>query len=530
MDKIAQHIRNLLAEDGLEREKIFVALSGGGDSMALLEGCLEASLRPIALHVNFHLRGEESDGDEAFVREECRKRGVEIRVKSFDTAKYAEERGVSIEMAARELRYEWFREECGGGLLLVAHNADDVAETILLNLVRGTGISGLCGIRERSGRIYRPLLHFRHSELLEYLERRGVPHREDSTNSENIIKRNKIRNLVIPILKELNPAIVETLCKNGERLMGARALIDSEIDRLKPEIFERVENNIDGTDSAERSETIKKFPSRGGKQAKDSEREAGGKGKQSSKGEVQTRGRGKQAYKDAKQTGGSGKQGNDGGEKSSEWGLYFKVNPKAILESPAPEMVCFELLSPYGFNETQLSDLLQLFKKPVARKRMLSPTHKILFERDGIYLLPNSEEEPRHDVTITESEIERLAKSGGKINYNGYEFTFKIVKKDSSFKLIRRTDRAYMDYDKIRFPLQLRTWRRGDRIRPYGMKGQSRLLSDIFNDAKINSLEKERIPLLCDEKGIVWIVGIRTDERLKITEKSERVLLIELCS
>ncbi len=467
--------------------------------MALLEGCLEASLHPIALHVNFHLRGEESDGDEAFVWEECRRRGVEIRVKSFDTAKYAEERGVSIEMAARELRYEWFREECGNGVLLVAHNADDVAETILLNLVRGTGISGLCGIRERSGRIYRPLLHFRHHELLEYLERRGVPHREDSTNSENIIKRNKIRNLVIPLLKELNPSIVETLCKNGERLVGARALIDSEIERLKLDVFEKVKDDVKHGDSA--------------KQASVNEKEVGGKGKQTGE--------------DVKQIRGKGKQTCDGGEKSSEGVGSFKINPKAILESPAPEMVCFELLSPYNFNETQLSDLLQLFKKPVAGKRILSPTHKILFERDGIYLLPNSEEEVHHEVTITKSEIERLAQSGEKLSYNGYEFTFKLLKKDSSFKIIRQAERAYMDYNKIRFPLKLRTWRRGDRIRPYGMKGQSRLLSDIFNDAKINSLERESTPLLCDEKGVVWIVEIRTDERLKITEKSEMLLLIE---
>lgn len=172
-------------------------------------------------HCNFRLRGEESDSDERFVRDWCAARGIECLVRSFDTEGYAREKGISIEMAARELRYGWFRELCAGyGFdgVAVAHNANDNAETLMLNLLRGTGSKGLRGIAaQRGGIILRPMLGTSREEIREWMEANGREWREDRTNSDILYKRNRIRNLVFPVFKEINPSFVRTLNEDMER-------------------------------------------------------------------------------------------------------------------------------------------------------------------------------------------------------------------------------------------------------------------------------------------------------------------------
>jgi len=217
--------------------KILLAVSGGIDSMYMAEralrGALSANYTQLSAespedyaiaHCNFHLRGEESDGDEAFVRSWCAAHEVKLFVKDFDTTAYAASRGISIEMAARGLRYGWFEQLCleeGFDAVAVAHNADDNAETLMLNLLRGCGSRGLRGMSADSGefprRILRPLLGTSRAEILSWMQENSLSWREDSTNSDTAYKRNNLRKKVMPVFAELNPSYLRTLSADMER-------------------------------------------------------------------------------------------------------------------------------------------------------------------------------------------------------------------------------------------------------------------------------------------------------------------------
>ena len=167
-----------------------------------------------AAHCNFHLRGAESDRDEAFVRQLCVKQQVSLHTVHFDTARTAEERHISIEMAARELRYGWFeeiRQKINADAIAVAHHQDDSVETLLLNLIRGTGINGLRGIRPKNGHIVRPLLCLERKEIISYLNRIGQDYVTDSTNLQDEYTRNKIRLNLLPMMQEINPSVKESI-------------------------------------------------------------------------------------------------------------------------------------------------------------------------------------------------------------------------------------------------------------------------------------------------------------------------------
>ncbi|MBQ9548127.1 MAG: tRNA lysidine(34) synthetase TilS [Bacteroidales bacterium] len=208
-------------------KRILLAVSGGMDSMYLCERASE--LFPGAsfavAHCNFGLRGAESDADEAFVRDWCLRKGVPLFVQRFDTRSYAREQGLSIEMAARALRYGWFSRLCaeeGFDALAVAHHADDNAETLLLNLLRGTGLRGLQGMssaRKLEGcTVLRPLLGVSREEIAAWMQGHGLAWREDSSNASDAYARNRIRHEVMPVLKELNPSVLDTFEENRSRI------------------------------------------------------------------------------------------------------------------------------------------------------------------------------------------------------------------------------------------------------------------------------------------------------------------------
>ena len=208
---------------------LLVAVSGGIDSMCLAQKVrLEGGPFAIA-HCNFGLRGTQSDGDEAFVREWAGRYGIPLHVKRFDTQAFASEQGISVEMAARRLRYHWFGELCrehGYSGVAVAHNANDNAETLILNLLRGTGLRGITGMKA-SGFVpdpefgdiplLRPLLNMTREEIEAFAAEHGLQWREDATNAQNYYKRNKIRNQVFPVFKEINPSFIQTLNRDMER-------------------------------------------------------------------------------------------------------------------------------------------------------------------------------------------------------------------------------------------------------------------------------------------------------------------------
>ena len=221
----------------LETSNLYLAaLSGGADSVALLLLLKEGGFNVHAAHCNFRLRGAESDRDEAFCVELCRQQGVELHRAHFDTREYAAVHKVSIEMAARELRYRWFsqlREDIGASGVCVAHHRDDSVETVLLNLVRGTGLRGLTGIQPRNGDVLRPLLCVSRAEIEQYLTDRGQGYVTDSTNLEADVMRNKIRLQLIPLLKTLNPSVCSAIAQMADNVSGAQQVLDDVLKQYK---------------------------------------------------------------------------------------------------------------------------------------------------------------------------------------------------------------------------------------------------------------------------------------------------------
>lgn len=221
--------------------KILTAVSGGADSVALLRVLAALGCNCIAAHCNFHLRGDEADRDEAFVRKLCHDIDIELRCTDFDVEAYKKSHGVSTEMACRELRYEWFerqRAALGCSVIAVAHHRDDNIETFFLNLVRGSGITGLAGIKPCNGKIVRPLLGSSRDEILNYLETLGQDYVTDSTNLENDYARNKIRNVLLPEISRLFPSAMAGIELTLDNLQGDYAVWSGAVEAFKHDAVE----------------------------------------------------------------------------------------------------------------------------------------------------------------------------------------------------------------------------------------------------------------------------------------------------
>lgn len=233
--------RTLLRLAGEDCGRFLLGVSGGIDSMCMAELFRSSRLKPVfaIAHVNFSLRGEASDGDEAFVREWAAGNGVEFFSKRFDTRRYAARKGISIEMAARELRYDWFKtllEEHCFDWLAVAHNLNDAAETMYLNLLRGTGIRGLAGMKELSGRTMRPLLNVSREQIEVFASKNGIRHRVDATNADSSFARNRIRNEVFPEFGQINPSFLETTRREMARFADIEAILDELLGQKKEQL------------------------------------------------------------------------------------------------------------------------------------------------------------------------------------------------------------------------------------------------------------------------------------------------------
>lgn len=234
-----EHIKKEFPE--LYRNRFLLACSGGVDSVVLAHLCAGGKLDFALAHCNFKLRGEDSDADEIFVRELARKLEKPFFVNNFETDAYASNNKVSIQMAARQLRYAWFEELIETeryGEVVTAHHLDDNLETFLINLSRGTGIDGLLGIPERTGHVLRPLLRFSRSRILDHAETEEIVWREDKSNLETKYLRNRIRHQIVPQLKELHPTFLENFHKTQEFLQQTAALAANHIQELRPQLFQ----------------------------------------------------------------------------------------------------------------------------------------------------------------------------------------------------------------------------------------------------------------------------------------------------
>ncbi|MBP5210730.1 MAG: tRNA lysidine(34) synthetase TilS [Bacteroidales bacterium] len=227
----------LLMQDG--KDSLLLAVSGGVDSMCMARLAIQSGLcKKIAVaHMNFSLRGEESDGDEAFVKRFAEENNIPFFSKRVDTLAFARENAVSTEMAARELRYRWFEElsaQEGFDYIAVAHNANDSAETVFLNILRGTGIKGLTGIRSKSGRIIRPMLSFTRQEIESYAAENGIEFRTDSTNEDCTYQRNRIRNVIFPEFRKINPSFLATVTNETGYFSQVNDIVEELFKEKKP--------------------------------------------------------------------------------------------------------------------------------------------------------------------------------------------------------------------------------------------------------------------------------------------------------
>ncbi len=424
LSRFSQHVhQNQLFTSG---QRLLLALSGGVDSVVLAHLLKQGDFNFGIAHCNFQLRGKDSHADERFCKTLAESLHVPFYTIAFDLKPYALKHKLSTQMAARNLRYEWFQDLLktkGYDFLLTAHHANDSIETMLLNLVRGTGIKGMKGIPEKNGRIIRPLLCFSKEEILKFAKTEKFSYRKDKSNKETKYDRNFIRIKVIPLLKTLNPSLEKTLLANAQRFAEEGKLLNEYLEVKKRDLIDTA------------GETI-------------------------------------------------------------------RIDRHSLLGSTSIHSLLHALISPYGFNETQEQDLLRnLEKKGLVGKSLFSKTHQLSIDRAALLIRPLAAEEATHIEIHDLGDF--LPKAGIHVQR---------VKKYSKVP----ANELFINLNKIIYPMIVRSPKRGDKFKPFGMKG-FKLLSDFLKSEKMNAFQKEDCLVLQNGNGeIVWVIGHRSDERYKI--------------
>ncbi|RKE95142.1 tRNA lysidine(34) synthetase TilS [Ichthyenterobacterium magnum] len=428
----------------LKDARLLIALSGGLDSVVLTHLCHDLKLNITLAHCNFNLRGEESNEDEEFVLKLANDLNIEVFIESFDTETYAKNNKLSIQMAARQLRYNWFDElveSLGFDYLLTAHHADDNLETFLINLSRGTGLDGLTGIPENNSNVVRPMLPFSREEIEAYALKENLKWREDSSNTSTKYLRNKLRHEVIPILKGINPQMLQNFEKTQLYLEGSKEIIEDTIAKIQKKVVS-VENNV------------------------------------------------------------------------------IRFNIKKLKKLSNPKVYLYELLK--DFNFTEWDDVVNLLSAQ-SGKQVSSNTHRLVKDRDYLLLTEVKDKHAAgcHSELVEESLIIEE-------NIKQLQTPFGVLLFDEADALFsKQSNVIHVDKDKLKYPLIIRQWKKGDYFFPLGMKGRKKL-SKYFKDEKLSLVDKERVWLLTSENKIVWVIGMRADRKFKVDSNTKKVLKIEL--
>lgn len=447
MKKLEQKILNLIARENLISggDRVLIALSGGPDSVFALHFFLKYKrkfkIEISAFHLNHMLRGKESDGDEKFCRSLCSELGVELFTSKADVKKSASKNKLSIEEAARNIRYKKLQslaQKEGFNKIITAHNSNDNSETMLLNLFTGCGLHGITGIPLRRGNIIRPLLNITKEEILGYLESGKFSFRVDSTNLSNDYKRNYLRNLIIPQLKkEFNPRLEEALFRSSRIFEQSKSAIEKMTDSILHEQAAFLNNKL-------------------------------------------------------------------------SINLSFISHSEELLG-----VLLRNSISRYFAKELSFDDYLMikgLITKQAGRKVNLSSNLTALKERGQIVIFPPQKEENETYFLKTGQKIKIGDKIIGIDETAGVTGTSKNMEKSE-----------IIESDNLDDIFILRKWKSGDRFIPLGMKGFKKV-SDFLTDQKVSSSEKNDLFLLENRNNIVWICGLRIDDRFKITENTKRVL------
>ncbi|HEY6144280.1 MAG TPA: tRNA lysidine(34) synthetase TilS [Flavobacterium sp.] len=420
----------------LNGKKLLLATSGGLDSMIMVDLFHKLSFEIAIAHCNFQLRGVESFGDQNFVQSYADSNGIKIFVTQFDTEAFAKDYKLSTQVAARELRYNWFYELLETeqyDYILTAHHADDNLETFLINFIRGTGIDGLTGIPAQNENVIRPLLIFSRQEIEQYAKENTIDWREDSSNASDKYLRNKIRHNLVPLLKELNLDFLSSFYKTQTYLQESQTMAED----ASIMVYQLV--------AKEKGEDI-----------------------------------------------------------------HFDLNELKRL--PNYKTYLYHWLNEFGFSAWE--DIYDLVDGQ-SGKQVFSNEFRLLKNRDFLILSPYNSEDEIEEYLI-EKEIKEI-----KIPLN-----LSFSKADDISLVSNST--IFVDEEKLQFPLVLRRWKQGDTFQPFGMEGKSKKISKFFKDEKMSLLEKENSWILCSTNVIVWIVGLRQDERFRIDNSTKNILKIQL--
>lgn len=428
-------------------DTLLLAVSGGIDSVVLCELCKQAGYKFIIAHCNFKLRGTESERDAAFVQQLALKYNVHVYIKEFDTQAYADEGKLSIQEAARELRYNWFAELLAvptshlplATCLLTAHHLDDNIETMLMHFFRGTGIHGLRGMLPKQAHIVRPLLFARREEIKQFAAENNLAWVEDSSNASDKYSRNYFRHQLIPLVQKIYPEAENNLANNLRRFADMEELYEQAVTQHKKKLLEQ-----------------------------------------------------------------------KGGE--------VHISVLKLKKAQPLNTIVYEIIKTYGFSSAQVDEVIKLLDSESGRY-VQSATHRIIKNRRWLIVAP-AQSEQAQNLVIDEDE--------NKVVFENGELVFEQLN-GKNVQVINDAAIALIDKGELQFPLLLRKWKKGDYFYPLGLKKKKKL-ARFFIDQKLSMIDKEKIWVLESNKKILWVVGLRIDDRFKLTEATKQVLKIKLTS
>jgi tRNA(Ile)-lysidine synthase len=420
-------------------QKILLAISGGVDSVVMAHLFKQAGYNFAIAHCNFQLRGEESVRDESFVADLAASLQVPLHTVRFDTNAYATEKRVSIQVAARELRYEWLestRKASGSACVATAHHMQDNVETVLMNLCKGTGIAGLHGILPKQTTIIRPLLFTQKAALLDYAKAHNISFVEDSSNITIKYTRNFFRHQVIPVMQEAYPAVVNNIAAGIERFREAEELYTQSVIRHKKRLLS---------------------------------------------------------------------------QKNNTW-----MVPVLRLQKTVPlHTIAWEIFRDFGCSSAQLPQVIDLLNSG-SGKLVETTTHRIIRDRQWLLITALAQQEA--PLIVIEKERTHVVTTDGHLKIKEMSRSGATIPASASI--------ACLDKHMVQYPLLLRRWKQGDYFYPLGMRKKKKV-SRFFIDQKLSLLQKEKMWVLESGKRIVWVVGMRIDDRFRITDGTKEMLVLE---
>ena len=436
-------IRRFITENNLfqlETDPVLVAVSGGLDSVVLLHALHKLGAQVAVAHGHFGLRGDEADADEQFVRKLAKQYDIPYFAEFFQTKAFAEQEGISTQMAARALRYAWFeqvRAREGLAVVATAHHRRDAAETMLLNLTHGTGLAGLHGIPAKNGYVVRPLLGLGRDDLYDYLVENRLVWREDASNDSPVYQRNRLRQEVLPVLRDINPNLDNTLALTAERVGGAEEIVRRYV--------------------AETAETA---------------------------------------------------------QRTEPDATYLDI--RLLQRTAATALVLHELLRPFQFSYPVAKEIVAAFGAEPGR-RFDSPTHRLVKDREQLVITPRNLQK---FGTVQVAAGQEVLKTN--------ELHLRLTLHEAAGLAIPRNKAvAALSADLLKFPLTVRPWQEGDWFMPIGMKGKKKL-SNFLIDQKVPLNLKNQVQVLVSGDGkIAWVIGFRPDERFRVSEETQQVLLVQ---